>query len=452
MSEKKNTSNSRRDFIKKSALGAAALTMGGLGLSTTSYSRIMGANDRVNIAFVGCFRRFDAVLSSLPGLKPHLKLAYVCDVDKIRLDRAVLRVSERMGEKPEKEEDLRKILEDKNVDAIINATPDHWHAPGTWMALQAGKHVYVEKPCSHNPREGELLVDFQKKYGKVVQMGNQQRSSVESQEIIQEIHNGIIGKAYKGVAFYSNNRGAIPLPAKATPPPSLNWDLFQGPAPRGEYMNLYFDYNWHWYWQFGTAETGNNATHELDICRWALQVEHPSQVFVDAGKHHFLNDGWGVYDTMDATFQYEGGKTIQWDGKSRTNFKTYGTDRGSIIYGSEGTVFINRDGYKLYDRDGKLLRERKMDGQNQSTELGGAGSLDGLHMLNFIDTIRGKAKAQHSPIAEGAKSTLLCHLANIGYRTGEILKTDPKTGRITNSKEAMKLWSRQYEKGWEPKL
>jgi predicted dehydrogenase len=381
-----------------------------------------------------------------------LKLAYVCDVDKVRLDRAAQRANERMGEMPQKEEDIRKILEDKNVDAIMNATPDHWHAPGTWMALQAGKHVYVEKPCSHNPREGELLVDFQKKYGKVVQMGNQQRSSVESQEIIKEIHNGIIGKAYTGLAFYSNNRGAVPLPAKAAPPASLNWDLFQGPSPREEYVNIYFDYNWHWYWQFGTAETGNNATHELDICRWALQVEHPTQVAVQAAKYHFPNDGWGVYDTMDATFQYENGKTIKWDGRSRTNYRTYGSDRGSIIYGTEGTVFINRDGYKHYDLAGKLLRERKMEGQNQSTELGGAGSLDGLHIMNFIDTIRGKAQLQHSPIDEGAKSTLLCHLANIGYRTGEILKTDPKTGRITNSKEAMKLWSRQYEKGWEPKL
>lgn len=453
MSENQDKPNSRRDFLKKSTLGAAALTIGGVGLSTASYGRIMGANDRINIAFVGCYRRFDAVIQSLPALKPHLKLSYVCDVDKARQERAAKKAFEKMGEMPEQQEDLRKILEDKNVDAIFNATPDHWHAPGTWMALQAGKHVYLEKPCSHNPREGELLVDFQKKYGKVVQMGVQQRSSFESREIINEIHKGLIGDAYLGVAFYSNKRGPVPLPQKVAPPATLNWELFQGPSPREDYVNNYFDYNWHWYWQFGTAETGNNATHEFDICRWALQVENPSRVFVNAGKYHFPDDGWGVYDTMDATFMYDKGKTIKWDGKSRNNHSAYGAGRGSIIYGTNGSVFIDRGGYKVFDIGGKLINERRSsDSRQQSTELGGAGSLDGLHIMNFINTIRGKAAVQHAPIDEGAKSTLLCHLANISYRTGEMLETDPVTGRITNSKKAMKLWSREYEKGWEPKL
>jgi predicted dehydrogenase len=447
-----NNTNTRRDFIKKAGLGAASLTLGGLGFSRSSYARIMGANDRMNIAMIGCYRRFDALMDSLPGLRDHLNIGYVCDVDQTRMANAQAKVKERMGTQPVQEEDLRKILEDKSVDAIINATPDHWHAPATFMALQAGKHVYLEKPCCHNPREGELLVDFQKKYNRVIQMGTQQRSAPESREIVGEIHQGLIGETYLGIAFYSNNRGRVPNPKQVAPPATLNWELFQGPAPRAPYMDIYFDYNWHWFWQYGTAETGNNAVHELDVCRWAMMLNYPKQVVTNAAKEHFRDDGWQMYDTMDASFIFDNGMTIKWDGKSRTNYQTYGSDRGSIIYGTLGTVFITRNGYRVYDRDGKLTRERKADEASETTQTGGAGTTDGLHIMNFIDTIRGKAALQHQPITEGAKSTLLGHLANISSRVNAPLETDPANGRILNDNKAMQLWGREYEKGWEPTL
>jgi len=449
-SEKKH--NSRRDFIKKAGLGAASLTLGGLGLSASSYARIRGANERMNIAILGCYRRFNALMESLPKLSDDLNIAFVCDVDQKRLSDAQAKVKEKMGMMPGGEEDLRKILENKGVDAIINATPDHWHAPATFLALQAGKHVYLEKPCSHNPREGELLVDFQKKYNKVIQMGSQQRSALETREIVDEIHKGLIGDPYLGVAFYANSRGRVPNPRQVPPPPTLNWELFQGPAPREPYMDIYFDYNWHWFWQYGTGETGNNAVHELDVCRWALQLDYPKQVVVNAGKQHYRDDGWQMYDTMDASFIFENGKTIKWDGKSRTNYYTYGMDRGSIIYGSTGTAVVNRNGYKVFDLQGKLSRERKADEVAQTTQPGGAGGMDGLHIMNFINTIRGTAVLQHQPIAEGAKSTLLGHLANISYRVNAPLTIDESSGHILNNPEAMKLWNRQYEKGWEPKI
>ncbi|MBN1789364.1 MAG: Gfo/Idh/MocA family oxidoreductase [Bacteroidales bacterium] len=449
-SEKKH--NSRRDFIKKAGLGAASLTLGGLGLSASSYARIRGANERMNIAILGCYRRFNALMESLPKLSDDLNIAFVCDVDQKRLSEAQAKVKEKMGMMPGAEEDLRKILENKGVDAIINATPDHWHAPATFMALQAGKHVYLEKPCSHNPREGELLVDFQKKYNKVIQMGSQQRSALETREIVDEIHKGLIGDPYLGVAFYVNSRGRVPNPRQVPPPPTLNWELFQGPAPREPYMDIYFDYNWHWFWQYGTGETGNNAVHELDVCRWALQLDYPKQVIVNAAKQHFRDDGWQMYDTMDADFIFGNGKTIKWDGKSRTNYYTYGMDRGSIIYGSTGTAVVNRNGYKVFDLQGQLTRERKADEVAQTTQPGGAGGMDGLHIMNFINTIRGTAVLQHQPITEGAKSTLLGHLANISYRVNAPLSMDESNGRILNNPEAMKLWDRQYEKGWEPKI
>jgi hypothetical protein len=280
-------------------------------------------------------------------------------------------------------------------------------------------------------------------------MGTQQRSALESREIIDEIHKGLIGETYLGVAFYSNNRGRVPNPQQVAPPPALNWELFQGPAPRAPYMDIYFDYNWHWFWQYGTAETGNNAVHELDICRWALQLNFPKRVVTNAAKEHFRDDGWQMYDTMDASFIFENGKTIKWDGKSRTNYKTYGSDRGSIIYGTLGTVFITRNGYH---RDGNLTLERKAFETSETTQPGGAGSMDSLHIMNFIDTIRGKAAMQHQPINEGAKSTLLGHLANISSRVNASLDIDPENGHVLRNKKAMQLWDREYEKGWEPKI
>jgi predicted dehydrogenase len=448
----KNQSNSRRDFIKKTGLGAASLTLGGLGLSPASYARIIGSNDRLNIAMLGCYRRFNALMDSLPSLSDHIRISYVCDVDQKRLNDAQAKVNDKMGSPAAAEVDLRKILEDKGVDAVINATPDHWHAPATYLALQSGKHVYLEKPCCHNPREGELLVDFQKKYNRVIQMGTQQRSAPLTREIIAEIHKGLIGDTYLGLAFYSNSRGRVPNPQPVPPPATLNWELFQGPAPRAPYMDVYFDYNWHWFWQFGTGETGNNAVHELDICRWALQLDYPEKVVVNAGKQQYRDDGWQMYDTMDASFIFSNHKTIKWDGKSRSNYQTYGSDRGSIIYGSTGTVFMTRNGYQVYDLAGKLTREQKAGETAQTTQPGGAGDMDGLHIMNFIDTIRGKAVLQHQPIAEGAKSTLLGHLANISSRVNAPLEISSLNGRILNNQAAMDLWGREYEKGWEPKI
>ncbi|SHF98858.1 Predicted dehydrogenase [Fodinibius roseus] len=439
---------SRKDFIKKTALGAGGLA---LGLSAKSYGRVLGANDRIRVAFMGCGRRVGAYYESLS--KPYnTELAYICDVKKSQRDRVAEDLKGELSYTPELTDDIREVLEDPEVDAVFNATPDHWHAPGALMAMEAGKHVYVEKPCSHNPAESELLVRGQQKYDKVVQMGNQQRSAAHTIEIIGEIHNGVIGEPYKAVAFYSNGRGEVPNPVRQDPPSDLNWELFQGPAPREDYHHNTWDYNWHWYgWKWGTAETGNNATHEVDIARWALQVDYPEKVIVDAAKQHYPDDGWTMYDTMYATFRFPDDKVINWDGKSRNGLQTYGSGRGTIIYGTEGSVFVNRGEYRLYDRDGDLVREESAGGDEQGTALGGGGSMSTRHVVNFLDTIRGTATQQNSPIDEGAKSVHLCHLANISSRTGKPLDVNTDDGRI-NDREAMKLWDREYEPGWEPKV
>jgi len=439
----------RKDFIKKAAFGAGGLA---LGFSAKSYGRIIGANDRINVVFMGCGRRVGAYYESLS--EPYnTQLAYICDVKKSQRDKVAKDLKDVLSYTPKLTDDIRNVYEDPDVDAIFDATPDHWHAPGAIMALKAGKHVYVEKPCSHNPRESELLVEAQKKYDKVVQMGNQQRSSLHTIEIMNEIHNGVIGRPYKAVAFYNNARGVVPNRVQQAPPADLNWDLFQGPAPREEYHHNTWDYNWHWYgWKWGTAETGNNATHELDIARWALQVDYPEHVYVDAAKQHYPDDGWTMYDTMYATFRFPNDKVINWDGKSRNALETYGSGRGTIIYGTEGSVFVNRGLYRLYDRGGDLVREQSSGGNEQGTALGGGGSMSTRHVVNFLDTIRGTASRQNSPIDEGAKSTHLCHLANIAYRArASSFDVDTSSGHAYDRK-VMQLWSREYEPGWEPTL
>jgi predicted dehydrogenase len=438
----------RKEFLKKSALGIGGLA---LGMSAKSYGNIMGANDRLHVAFMGLGRRVGAYYGSL-GKQHNVKLEWICDVKKSQRLKVMEDLKDNISYQPKQTDDIREVLDDSDVDAVFNATPDHWHAPGALMALQAGKNVYVEKPCSHNPAESEMLVKAQKKHNKVVQMGNQQRSSLHTIEIINEIHKGAIGNPYKAVAFYNNTRGRTENPVQQDAPEDLNWELFQGPAPREDYRHDTWDYNWHWYgWKYGTAETGNNATHELDIARWALQVDYPQFAYVDAAKQHFPDDGWTMYDTMYATFEFPEEKVINWDGKSRNGYSTYGGGRGTIIYGTEGSVLVNRGEYRLYDRNGELVREKSSGGDEQGTALGGGGSTSTKHVINFLDTIRGTAKEQHAPIDEGAKSVHMCHLANIAYRVDKPLEIETSDGRIKD-KEAMELWGREYESGWEPSV
>jgi len=442
--------DSRRDFIKKSALATAGFSFASAA-SAASYNRIIGANDRVNLAIWGTGRRFGAYQDIL-GKKYNVQLTYVVDVKKSQLEKAAERLKKSISYKPKFIENLQESLDSKDVDAVINATPDHWHAPGAWKAMEAGKHVYVEKPCSHNPWEGELLVYFRDKFNRVVQMGNQQRSSGHTQEIIKEIHNGIIGNPYKAVAYYNSGRGEVPRQVKQAPPSDLNWDLFQGPAPRRPYTHDTWDYNWHWYgWDYGTAESGNNGTHELDVARWALQVNYPNKVMVDSLKGHFVDDGWEMYDTMYATFKFDDNKVINWDGKSRNRYDTYVGGRGTVIYGSEGTVRVDRGKYELYDRSGKLVKEATSGGNEGGMALGGGGDMSTNHLHNFFQTIRGE-DTLNAPIDEGAKSVHLCHLANISSRLNDkSLDVDVNNGHIFD-REAMKLWKREYAPGWDPKV
>ncbi|CAM3582660.1 Gfo/Idh/MocA family oxidoreductase [Pontibacter korlensis] len=434
-------------------LGAAALAVSGpaRAMSAKSYKKIIGANDRIQVAIAGLGRRVGAYIEPVALKSANVELVYLCDVMASQRDKALQSFSERIGYTPKTAIDIRKVLDDKKVDVLLNATPDHWHTPSSIMAMKAGKHVYVEKPCSHNMHENELLVAAAKKYSKVVQMGNQQRSSAHTIELIKDIHNGAIGKPYKAVAFYVNSRGPVPVQQKAPVPQGLDWELWQGPAIHRDYTSDTWDYNWHWYgWNYGTGEAGNNATHELDIARWALQVSFPQHARVEAGKRHFKDDGWEMYDSMEATFNFHDDKVIQWDGKSRNGYNTYGKGRGTIIYGSEGAAFVDREKYEMTDLSGKVIKESIAGSNEAGTALGGGGDTSTAHVLNFFNTVRGKEKL-HAPIDDAAISMAMVHYANIAYRTGKGFSIDEKSGRMYD-RDAMALWSREYEKGWEPQV
>jgi predicted dehydrogenase len=440
----------RRKFIKQTGATAAGLIAGGMSISAKSYKNIPGANDRINIAIIGLGRRLGAFDEPIAMKENNIKLLYLCDVMPSQLQKAAERFSGKIDYTPKMESDLRKVLEDKKLDAIINATPDHWHAPGSIMAMQAGKHVYVEKPVSHNMEDNRLLVKAAKKYDRVVQAGTQQRSSGHTIEVMKMIHGGAIGKAYKAVAFYTNGRGRVPNQKPAPVPGGLDWDLFQGPAPRREYTEETWDYNWHWYgWDYGTAESGNNGTHEMDVARWALQVDYPEHVFVDAQKGQFPDDGWEMYDHVEATFRFAGDKTIKWDSRSRNSYDTYGGGRGVIVYGSEGSVFVDRGVAKVFDRRGDLIKELDSGSNESGTALGGGGSTSTRHVVNFVETIRGKEKL-NAPIDDLAISHAMVHYTNVAYRINRPFEVGDNG--IMLDREAMKLWSREYEPGWEIKL
>jgi len=441
----------RREFIKKSGAVAAGITLGASSISAKSYRRILGANERLNVGIIGCLRRAGAIRSSFTDLQDQVHVAYVCDVVKSRRDKYTASLQEPLGYVPPAVNDFREILADSKVDAVFNLTPDHWHAPGSFLALEAGKHVYVEKPLTHNPREGELFLEFQKKYEKVVFMGTQQRSQATARKVVEELQNGLIGDIYHVLAHYTNGRTSIGNGKVMAPPEGFDWDLFQGPAPRQDCMDILYDYNWHWFWPWGTGETGNNATHEFDVARWILEVGHPEEVQCNAGKHYHRDDDWTMYDTMDVTMKYPGGKTIRWDGRSRTGHSIYGDGRGNVAYGTEGTVTISRNGYQVFDLRGKLLKEENEATESVTTGMGGGGDITTKHIQNFFQTIRGEAKP-NSVLKEAAESSHLNHLANIAYKSGKNLKVDPANGHILDEEVMKKYWTREYEPGWEPKL
>lgn len=417
--------------------------------TTPSPAKRIGLNDKITSAVIGTNGRGLAHIDCLTSL-PNVEIKYICDVDTRAVEKGIKEVQKKQKTSAQGMADFRKVLADPAVDVVTIATPDHWHTPMAILALAAGKHVYVEKPCSQNPHEGELLVAAVQKYKRVAQMGAQRRSSTQMRQIIPEIHSGLIGKTYFARGWYVNSRKSIGHGIPAPVPKWLDYELWQGPAPRRPYVDNLIHYNWHWHWIYGTGEALNNGTHEMDVCRWAMDVNWPVRVSSNGGRYQFQDD-WETPDTQTINWDFAEGKTMSWEGRSCNDYPVEGKSRGVLIYGTEGSAFLDGEDYIIYDKNKKIIKQAKgTEVVDPTNTISGSGvGMDTAHITNFIAAVRGQ-ESLNCPIEEGDKSVTMLHLGNIAWRVGRELHCDPANGRILNDDGAMKLWQREYAPGWEP--
>ncbi len=438
----------RRNFIKNVTLGTTAVIA---GFPIISKGNILGANNRIRVAIMGTNSRGNSLARSLTHIE-NIEIVYICDVDRKAMEKGVNTVTSLTGKSPKGLEDFRKALEDKTVDCLVIAGPDHWHAPAAIMACQAGKHVYLEKPGCHNPAEGEMVNNAAAKYNRIVQLGTQRRSWEVIQRSMQELHNGRIGKVYFAKAWYANNRGPIGSGKAVSVPDNLNFDLWQGPAPRKPFRDNLVHYNWHWFWHWGTGEALNNGTHELDLVRWGLNADYATKISSMGGRYHYRDD-WETPDTQIINFDFGGEKSAIWEGRSCNGRPVEGSGRGVVFYGTEGTMFTDGGNkFQIFDRRNRLVDEIK-EGEDIDVmdTASPARFLDVPHLNNFLEAVRQNAKLT-ADFSSSYKSVLMCHVGNIAILTGRTLTIDQNNGRIMNDPSAMKLWGREYEPGWEPRI
>lgn len=439
----------RRQFIQNMAVAGTTFMLG----SHTAIAGIYKGSPakKVVLGVMGVNSRGAFLAQKFAGLSD-VEISYICDVDSNAMNKCIAEIEKITGKRPKGITDVRQLLEKKDLDALVIAAPDHWHAPATILACQAGKHVYVEKPCSHNPHEGELAIQAAAKYNRLVQMGSQRRSFSNVQKMVQELHSGIIGRAYFARGWYVNNRKSIGIGKAAPVPANLNYDLWQGYAPRRPYKDNLIHYNWHWFWHWGTGEALNNGTHEIDVMRWGLGADFPNRVTSGGGRFAFKDD-WETPDTQTIVVNFPNDTSLSWEGRSCNPFNSEGVGRGVVFYGDHGTInYGGGNGYQVFDMDNKLVKEVKDETPvDASNKVSPTEMLDRVHLQNFVNAIRGDEQLNQT-IINGHKSTLVPQLGNIAQRVGRVLNIDPKNGHILHDAEAAKLLSREYQPGWDLKV
>ena len=415
----------RRRFLKASA--------GTLGtLSALSYARAADRpNGKVVLAFVGIGgpggaggRRGLQLLRSFSPMKD-VDIAHVCDVDE-RLFPEALKVVAQEKRAPRVQQDIRRVLEDKNVDALVVAAPDHWHALATIWACQAGKHVYVEKPVSHNLIEGRRMVEAARRFNRVVQVGTQRRSMAYSASAVELVRSGKLGKVPFARATIAGNRVSIGHQKDAAVPKGVDYDLWLGPAPQRPFNSNRFHYKWHWFWDYGTGELGNNGIHALDLIRWVLNLEAPVRVSAGGGKF-FYDDDQQTPDTMLVTYDFPQ-CSVNWEHRVWSREKP---STSITLYGERGTLVFDNRGWHV---ENGIEAADKADRDSEQP-----------HQRNFLDCIK-NSRRPNADIEDGHKSSRLCHLGNIAFRTGRSLRFDAKTETCTNDVEANRLLGRSYRK------
>lgn len=417
----------RRSFL----IGSLA---GGLALAARRTARANEANRTVVLALMGANDR-GSQLAERFAKRSDVRIAYVCDPDERAVAKGIGVVKSQSAPVPTGVKDFRRALDDPAVDGLICAAPNHWHAAATVAACGAGKHVYVEKPCSHTPEEGELMIAAAEKSGKAVQVGMQRRSGPLYHEVVERIRGGAIGDVLYGKAWYYRVRPSLGQGKEMAPPSWLDYSLWQGPAPERPYRDNILHYNWHFFWHWGNAELGNNGVHTLDICRWAMGVDFPSRVTVSGTRARY-DDDQQTPDTTVATYDCDG-RMIVWEAVSWSSPYSAAGSVGIEFRGSEGAMFIDDVGYTVFDLKGKQIERKE------------ASRGDDEHVANFLDAVRDGAPT-NANIVEGHKSAMFCHLGNIAYRTGQSLEVDSSSGKITNNPAADDYWGREYRPGWSP--
>lgn len=422
----------RRTFLHGSSAAVAAAVSTGVVHASANEKIVMGA--------IGCGGQGTYLARSFAGQKD-VEIAYVCDPDQGRAANAAEQIHKASGKAPKVVADLRQVLDDKAVDAVTVATPDHWHGPATILACKAGKHVYVEKPCAHNLREGRLMVEAARRHNRVVQVGTQSRSSGPIAEAMQLLDDGAIGEVLVAKAWNSQLRANIGHARPGSPPGGFDYDLWLGPAPFVPFQSNRHHYTWHWWYDFGTGDIGNDGVHDIDVARWGLGVtEHPTSI-ATIGAKLFFDDDQQFPDTHYVVFEYPGsGRTgsirqLVFEQRIWSPYRQEGYENGNAFYGTKGMLLLGKqDGWKLFGPRNQLIKEQK------------AGGFGPPHHRNFLDCVK-TGKRPNADIEIGHLSAALCHLANIAARLRRTLQLDPKTERFVGDDAADRLLARTYREG-----
>ncbi len=436
-------SMSRRDFLGSSA--AAMFTAG-----TAARSRVWGANDRIGACVIGFHGQGRSHIRNI--LKEDgVEIVALCDVDSQVLERGVQMVKESQGKAPKTYRDLREVMADDSIQAISTATPNHWHALITVWACQAGKDVYVEKPMSHSAFESRQCVAAAKKYGRIVLHGTQSRSNPEFIRDMRLIREGFIGKVVhsRGVVYKNGNRNPIGHGAPGPAPANLDWTLWQGPAREKPFLTnkdrdkpgLYVHYDWHWFWEYGNGEIGNQGVHQMDIACWAHNRGKPVKVTSTGGRFAWDDDG-ETPNTQATQFTYKDGSLLTFEVRNLGSFWEGGEEAGA----STNSVF-GETGYYVAQRG-------FFDYKNKPVEVNEELPEEQSHFQNFFSAVRSRKPEQLPVTVEDAHVACIhCQIGNVAYRIGHTLDFDPSTERFLNSEEANAMMKRDYRKGFEvPKI
>ena len=421
----------RRSFIK----GSVAATVAAAAALRAAETRAPGANDKIVVGLIGCGGRGVGVARAMGGVR------FVCDPDRRRMAAA----ARRLRVPPANAfTDTRRILDNKSIDAVIIATPDHWHAPAAILACEAGKHVYVEKPASHNHRESQLLLATARRTKRVVQHGTQSRSSRFVAGAIQMLREGVIGDVLMAKAWNIQRRGNIGRAKPGKPPGHIDYDMWVGPAELVAYQSNRFHYKWHWWYNFGTGDMGNDGSHELDIARWGLGVETFPTTIAGLGAKLFHDDDQEFPDTQSVAFDYPGNgkvgsrRQLTFEMRIWSPTRPHGIDNGNAFYGTKGTMILTKAGkMQIIDSRNKVVAT-KPNPKKPPKLLG--------HQADFLDAIR-TGRRPNADVEIAHRSVALVHLGNIACRLGRSVKFDPKGERIVGDEEAARLLRRTYRKG-----